>query len=109
MVLELDQELSTSTWFSPETGRSFTFPNPARLHTFYEGNDVGDAALALLTGLEAAAQGAVTAGLVIIPSVVTGVGPLGIPDIDQVAATTRHGSFPGADELLAARCSALAG
>jgi hypothetical protein len=33
VVRELDQELSTSTWFSPETGRSFTFPNPARLHT----------------------------------------------------------------------------
>jgi len=40
VVRELDQELSTSTWFSPDTGRSFTFPNPARLHTFYEGNDV---------------------------------------------------------------------
>jgi hypothetical protein len=44
VVRELDQELSTSTWFSPETGRSFTFPYPARLHTFYEGNDMGDAA-----------------------------------------------------------------
>jgi hypothetical protein len=109
VVRELDEELSTSTWFSPETGRSFTFPNPARLHTFYEGNDVGDAALAMLTGLETAAPGTVTAGEVIIPSVVTGIGPFGIPDIDQVAAATRHGTFPGADELLAARCAALAG
>jgi hypothetical protein len=109
VVRELDQELSTSTWFSPETGQSFTFPNPARLHTFYEGNDVGDAALAMLTGFETAAPGTVTAGEVIIPSVVTGIGPFGIPDIDQVAAATRHGTFPGADELLAARCAALAG
>jgi hypothetical protein len=46
---------------------------------------------------------------VIIPSVVTGIGPFGIPDVDQVAAATRHGTFPGADELLAARCAALAG
>ena len=109
VVRELDQELSTSTWFSPDTGRSFTFPNPARLHTFYEGNDVGDAALAILTGLETAAPGTVIAGQVIIPSVVTGIGPFGIPDVDQVAAATRHGTFPGADELLAARCAALAG
>jgi len=46
---------------------------------------------------------------VIIPSVVTGIGPFGIPDVNQVAAATRHGTFPGADELLAARCAALAG
>jgi len=109
VVRELDQELSTSTWFSPDTGRSFMFPNPARLHTFYEGNDVGDAALAILTGLETAAPGTVTAGLVVIPSVVTGIGPFGIPDVDQVAAATRRGTFPGADELVAARCAALAG
>jgi hypothetical protein len=108
VVRELDQELSTSTWFSPDTGRSFTFPNPARLHTFYEGNDVGDPALAILTGLETAAPGTVIAGQVIIPSVVTGIGPFGIPDVDQVAAATRHGTFPGADELIAARCAALA-
>jgi hypothetical protein len=109
VVRELDQELSTETWFSPDTGRSFTFPNPARLHTFYEGNDVGDAASAILTGLETAAPGTVIAGQVIIPSVVTGIGPFGNPDVDQVAAATRHGTFPGADELVAARCAALAG
>jgi hypothetical protein len=108
VVRELDQELSTSTWFSADTGRSFTFPNPARLPTFSEGNDVGDAALAILTGLETAAPGTVIAGQVIIPSVVTGIGPFGIPDVDQVAAATRHGTFPGADELIAARCAALA-
>jgi hypothetical protein len=50
----------------------------------------------------------VIAGQVIIPSVVTGIGPFGIPDVDQVAAATRHGTFPGADELVAARCAALA-
>jgi hypothetical protein len=70
---------------------------------------VGDAALAMLTGLETAAPGTVMAGEVIIPSVVADIGPFGIPDIDQVAAATRHGTFPGADELLAARCAALAG
>ena len=108
VVRETDQSLLMSTWFSPDTGNSFKIPGPARLHTFYDGNEVGDAALAILAGFQTGAAGIVTAGEVIIPSVVTGIGPLGIPDIDQVAPLTVHGSFPEAAALLEARCTALA-
>jgi hypothetical protein len=108
VVRETDQSLVMSTWFSPDTGNAFTIPGPAQIHTFYDGNRVGDAAVAILTGLQTGAPGVVTAGEVIIPSVVTGIGPLGIPDIDQVAPLTVHGSFPEAAALLEARCAALA-
>jgi hypothetical protein len=108
IVRETDQSLLISTWFSPDTGNAFKIPGPAKLHTFYDGNEVGDPALAILTGLQTGAPGVVTAGEVIIPSVVTGIGPLGIPDIDQVAPLTVHGSFPEAAALLQARCAALA-
>jgi hypothetical protein len=108
VVRETDQSLVMSTWFSPDTGNAFKIPGPAQLHTFYDGNEIGDAALAILTGLQTGAPGVVTAGEVMIPSVVTGIGPLGIPDIDQVAPLTAHGSFPEAAALLEARCAALA-
>jgi len=109
VVLEIDQNVGwTTTWFSPETGASYSYPGPAQLHTYYEGNEIGDPALAVLTGLQGGTPGATTAGQVIMPSVVVAIGPFGIPDIDQVAPSTRNGTFPGAAELLAARCAALA-
>ncbi len=110
IVREIDQALGwTTTWFSPETGESFSYIQPSQAHTYYNGNQIGDPALVVVTGLQGATPGAIGAGRVVLPSIVVGISPEGIPDTDQVAPAMLNGTFPSAAELIAARCAALAG
>jgi hypothetical protein len=109
IVKELDGfKQFTLTYFSPDTGKSLSIPQPIKLHTFYSGNEVGDEATAFLAGMDRHAHGATTAGRTEFPAVFAGFGPNGIPDIDQVGPPTVHGVSHTNAELRERLCAALA-
>lgn len=97
------------TFFAPENNTEYTYRSSARLHTFYTGNSPGDEARAFLTGQVRHVHGATSAGHIEYPSVFTGFGPFGIPDIDQVGPETLHGVTHTTQEFRANLCQVLAG
>ena len=97
-----------ATWFSPETGKSYAYPEPGMLRTLYSGNQVGDPAIAELVGLQDGTPGARDAGFVLFPAVLVGFGPFGIPDIDVAGDPLMIAGTWNGDLRIAARCAALA-
>jgi len=109
IVREIDGSAGMhAIWFSPDTGKSYTFPEPGMLRTIYTGNAIGDPAIAELIGLQDGTPGAREAGLVVFPAVLVGFGPFGIPDIDTTGDPLLIAGTWNGDFRVAARCAALA-
>jgi len=115
VVREIDRSPGfTDTFFSPATGLSFTVHSPfVAMYDYGAGATLGGAATITLVGTEGDAGGpgtAVTAGRVVIPGVVIGFSPEGIPFVDAAGEQTFHGTFPDfLTTILPQRCEALGG
>ena len=109
VVRELDTSPGFRTTFSsPETGMSFSFPEALVWHYAYpEGASVGAPARVTITGLQGAP--AITAGRVVEDGEVVGISPDGVPFVDPIGFVSANGRFPDEETYLAARCEALGG
>lgn len=114
IVRELDRDPAfKTTWFSPATGKSFSYPDSASLHVDYSGSNVGDAAVGRFTGVQNGTPHARSSGEVVVPMVIVGFVPVGsllVPDTDQTGPPVAvHGTFPDSSfQTIEARCAALA-
>ncbi len=116
VVREIDRAPGfTDTFFSPATGQSFTVHSPfVAMYDYGAGATLGGPATITLVGTEGDAGGpgtAVTAGRVVIPGVVIGFSPEGIPLVDPAGEpTSQSGTFPDFLTVgLPERCAALGG
>ena len=112
-VSEIDRQPSTTiTYSSPDTGRSFSFPNATPSHWDYgSGATLGSAVTIKFTGLFGHVPGVIAsdAGQTVLIGVVDHFSPEGVPIVtltDQVLV--EHGNREG-DAVADAICDALAG
>ena len=109
VVREMDWSAGfRTTLFAPTQGTSFSYPSGGTLVTSYpEGTDLGDPAIAVLTGFgRKLGSDPAEAGRVVMSAVVVFVDPsTGIPGIDTLDTLSATGHFLG--DTLARRCEAL--
>ena len=111
VVSEIDRQPNTTiTYSSPDTGRSFSFPNAQPSHWDYgAGATLGSAVTVKFTGLGGHVPGVIAsdAGQTVVIGVVDGFSPEGVPFVnitDQVLV--EHGNREG-DAGADAVCAAL--
>jgi hypothetical protein len=113
VVSETDRQPSSRiSYSSPDTGRSFSFPNAVPSHWDYgAGAAIGSAVTVKFAGMFGHVPGLIAsdAGQVVVIGVVREFSPEGVPIVgltDQVLA--EHGNREG-DPVLGAICTALTG
>ena len=113
VVSETDRQPSSRiTYSSPDTGRSFSFPNAVPSHWDYgDGAKIGSPVTVKFAGMFGHVTGVIAsdAGQVVVIGVVREFSPEGVPIVDltdQVLA--EHGNREG-DAVLGAICTALTG
>jgi hypothetical protein len=113
VVSEIDRQPSSRiTYSSPDTGRSFSFPNAVPSHWDYgAGATLGSPVTVKLTGMFGHVPGVIAsdAGQVVLIGVVGGFSPEGVPFVDFTdQVLVEHGNREG-EAVLGAICSALTG
>jgi hypothetical protein len=111
VVSETDrQPSSTITYSSPDTGRSFSFPNALPSHWDYgAGAAIGSPVTVKFTGLLGHVPGVIAsdAGQIVVIGVVRELSPEGVPIVDLTdQVLVEHGNREG-DAHIGAICQAL--
>ncbi len=112
VVREIDQNRGKRTFYSPETGKSFSFPEASSGHFAYpDGVYLGAPVTGHLVGFVGQGGKVTDAGRAVIEGEVVWVEEIdgvSVPFIDLWIVDGR-GSRPSEDEYLSGRCEALGG
>ena len=109
VVREFDTLRLTTTYSSPDSGKSFTevIRAPA-IFLYPEGNDVGDSAILIILGVQrTSGPGSPrNVGREVFEAVIVGMSPEGVPITDIVSSISQTGQFDVA-AVAQARCALL--
>lgn len=102
---------SKVTYSSPDTGKSFSYPNRLPSFDYGAGAQVGSPVTIKVTGLLGHVPGKIAsdAGMTVFSGVVEGIDEFGIPQVEFGDVLLEHGNRENPDAVLGAFCQALTG